>query len=211
MSQRQTMPTSRMEAFSDGVIAVIITIMVLELHVPHVDGWAAVRELAPKLGIYLLSFVMVGIYWLNHHELLRRVERVHYSTLLANLLWLFLSSLVPLSTDYVGEKHFSSFAIAQYGVVMLLTGAGFGVLRWTLLRVQCESGEVQAIDQAEMWKHAVSLLLYVIAIPLAFHEPRLSLGVVSLVTLVWLVPWFGTEPIARVHGARRTSLEEQSR
>ncbi|MBE7182218.1 MAG: DUF1211 domain-containing protein, partial [Terriglobus roseus] len=119
------MPTSRMEAFSDGVIAVIITIMVLELHVPHPDGWPALREIAPRLGVYLLSFVMIGIYWLNHHELLRRVERVHYSTLLANLVWLFVSSLIPLSTEYVSAKHFSGFAVAQYAVMMLLAGASF--------------------------------------------------------------------------------------
>lgn len=207
----QTMPTSRMEAFSDGVIAVIITIMVLELHVPHADGWPAVRELAPRLAVYLLSFVMIGIYWLNHHELLRRVERVHYSTLLANLLWLFISSLIPLSTEYVSEKQFSSFAVGQYAVMMLLTGASFGVLRMTLLSVQRQSGTFGESDRAEMMKHLGSLLLYVVAIPTASWHPVLSLGLTASVTLIWIAPWLGTTPMARMHAAQHPVPNSESR
>ena len=210
-SDVQAMPTGRMEAFSDGVIAVIITIMVLELHVPHTDGWPALREIAPRLAVYLLSFLMIGIYWLNHHELLRRVEKVRYSTLLANLLWLFISSLVPLSTEYVDEKHFSPFAVAQYAVVMLMTGVGFGVLRWTLLSVQRESGRLQKQDAAEVRKHLGSLLLYVLAIPAAYWHPDLSLTMSATVTLIWLAPWFGTKHMARMHAEPLSSLGEESR
>ena len=193
------------------MIAVIITIMVLELHVPHPDGWPALREIAPRLAVYLLSFVMIGIYWLNHHELLRRVERVHYSTLLANLLFLFLSSLVPLSTEYIGAKQFSSFAVAQYAVIMLLTGAGFGILRVTLLSVQRESGSIEERDQAEVWKHLGSLLLYLLAIPTAYWYPMLSLGMSGAVTLIWLAPWFGTARMARMHAAHASSSKHESR
>lgn len=200
-----------MEAFSDGVIAVIITIMVLELHVPHVDGWPAIRELAPRLGVYLLSFVMIGIYWLNHHELLRRVERVHYSTLLANLVWLFVTSLLPLSTKYVSEKEFSPFAVAQYAVMMLLTGASFGVLRVTLLSVQRQSGTLRDADKAEFWKHAFSLLLYVIAVAASYFHPIVSLVLTASVTLIWIAPWLGTRRVVDMHAAHASSSHGQSR
>ena len=135
-----------MEAFSDGVIAVIITVMVLELHVPHVDGLPALREVAPRLAIYLLSFTMTGIYWLNHHELVRRVERVHYNALVANLFWLFVLSLLPFSTDYVGEKHFSPFAVVQYEVVLLATGLSFGLLRVLLLHAKKQVSSLERRD-----------------------------------------------------------------
>ena len=209
--EAETMPTSRMEAFSDGVIAVIITIMVLELHVPHTDGWPALREIAPKLGVYLLSFVMIGIYWLNHHELVRRVERVRYATLLTNLLWLFVSSLIPLSTEYVSEKQFSSFAVAQYAAMMLLTGASFGLLRMTLVTVQRQSGSYGETDHAEALKHIGSLLLYVVAIPAALWHPLLSLGLSASVTLIWIAPWLGTGRMAHMHAGHAPSLPDESR
>ncbi|GAA3767606.1 TMEM175 family protein [Terriglobus aquaticus] len=200
-----------MEAFSDGVIAVIITIMVLELHVPHTDGWPAVREIAPRLGVYFLSFVMIGIYWLNHHELLRRVERVHYSTLLTNLLWLFISSLIPLSTEYVDEKQFSAFAVMQYAVMMLLTGASFGLLRMTLLRVQRQTGTFGENDRAEVAKHVGSLLLYVVAVPAAYWHPLFSLALTASVTVIWIAPWLGTQHVARMHAPLPRSSKGESR
>src|SRR5215475_12798940 len=101
--------SSRLEAFSDGVIAVIITIMVLELHVPHENGWVGLWSVAPRLSVYALSFMMVGIYWINHHELIRRAESIDYQVLWANLLFLFTLSLVPFFVDYVDEKNFDTF------------------------------------------------------------------------------------------------------
>ncbi|ADV81687.1 TMEM175 family protein [Terriglobus saanensis] len=187
-----TRSSSRLEAFSDGVIAVILTIMVLELHVPHENGVAGLWAIAPRFGIYLLSFLMVGIYWINHHELARRVETIDYRILWANLLFLFGLSVIPFFTDYIGEKHFDSFSTALYGCVMLFCALVFYVLRVTVMQKQRQLGTYAKADRAEAWKHKVSLVLYLIAIPLAFHNPRLSLAVNVLVTFVWIIPEVGT-------------------
>jgi len=184
--------SSRLEAFSDGVIAVILTIMVLDLHVPHEDGIAGLWAIAPRFGIYLLSFLMVGIYWVNHHELARRVETIGYRILWANLLFLFGLSIIPFFTDYIGEKHYDSFSTALYGCVMLFCGFAFYVLRIAVMQKQKQLGTYAKANHAEAWKHKVSLVLYLIAIPLAFRNPRLSLGVNVLVTLVWIIPEVGT-------------------
>jgi uncharacterized membrane protein len=187
------MKSSRLEAFSDGVIAVIITIMVLELHVPRQDGLAGLWSVAPRLAIYLLSFLMVGIYWINHHELVRRTEVIDYWILWSNLLFLFVLSLVPYFMDYLDQKSFSSFATLLYDCTMLLAGLAFFALRWTVMRVQWRSGSLQRRDETELWKHGISLVLYLIAIAVAFYRPWLSLAVVATVTLVWIVPGAGTK------------------
>lgn len=186
------MKTNRLEAFSDGVIAVIITIMVLELHVPEENGIAGLWHLAPRLGIYAMSFAMTGIYWINHHEILRRAETANYRVLWANLLFLFTLSLIPFFTDYVGEKHFDSFSTALYAVIMLLAGQGFLLLRLSLDRLRLRRGEtLPTTSQLETVKHIVSLLLYVAAIPMAYYKPVLSLGLNLLVTLIWIAPELG--------------------
>lgn len=184
--------TNRLEAFSDGVVAVIITIMVLELHVPVENGWAGLWHLAPRLGIYALSFAMTGIYWINHHEILRRTESANYRVLWANLFFLFTLSLIPFFTDYVGDKHFDSFSTALYAFIMLLAGQGFLVLRLSLDKVRRRNGAVlPRTDQLETAKHVASLLLYVAAIPVAYYKPVLSLCINVLVTLLWIVPELG--------------------
>lgn len=183
---------SRLEAFSDGVIAVILTIMVLELHVPHEDGMAGLWSVAPRFGIYLLSFVMVGIYWINHHELCRRTETVSYAILWANLGWLFALSLIPYFTDYVGEKHFSGFATALYAVIMMLTGFFFGILRLTIVARQKQLQSYTSSDKTEMAKHGASLLLYLGAIFMAFHSVWASFLLNLAVTFVWIAPELGT-------------------
>ncbi len=186
------MKTTRLEAFSDGVIAVIITIMVLELHVPEANGPAGLWRLAPRLGLYALSFAMTGIYWINHHEILRRTEAANYRVLWANLFFLFTLSLIPFFTDYVGEKHFDSFSTALYAVVMLLAGQGFLVLRLSLDRLRRERGEtLTKTTQLETTKHLASLALYVAAIPVAYYKPVVSLCLNILVTLIWIVPELG--------------------
>jgi len=182
------MTSSRLEAFSDGVIAVIITIMVLELHVPHEDGWAGLWSVAPRLAVYLLSFLVVGIYWINHHELIRRTESVDYWMLWANLGFLFVLSLIPYFVDYLDEKLFSSFATLLYDAVMLLAGAAFFGLRWAVMRRQWLAGSLQQADESELWRHGASLGIYLISIAVAFYKPWLSLAINGLVTVVWVVP-----------------------
>ena len=192
MSAPGEMKTTRLEAFSDGVIAIIITIMVLELHVPHEDGWAGLWHVAPRLGMYALSFAMTGIYWINHHEILRRTECANYRVLWANLLFLFTLSLIPFFTEYIGDKHFDSFSTALYAFVMLLAGQGFLVLRLSLEKVRRHRGEVlPRTDKLESAKHLASLLLYVVAIPMAYYKPVVSLCMNVLVTLLWIVPELG--------------------
>jgi uncharacterized membrane protein len=187
------MSSARLEAFSDGVIAVIITIMVLELHVPRQDGWAGLWSVAPRLGIYLLSFLMVGIYWINHHELIRRTEVIDYRVLWANLFFLFALSLIPYFTDYLDDKNFSSFTTVLYDVTMLAVGAMFFVLRWAVMRRQRYAGSLRHTDESELWKHGVSLAIYLLSIAVAFYRPWLSLAIDALVTVVWVVPSAGVK------------------
>jgi TMEM175 potassium channel family protein len=194
MSQDRTeMRATRLEAFSDGVIAVIITIMVLELHVPHENGLAGLWSVAPRLGIYLLSFLMVGIYWINHHDLIRRIETVDYRVLWSNLIFLFVLSLIPYFVEYLDEKSFDSFSTVLYDIVMLLAGATFFLLRRAVMRRQRQSGSLHTMDFKELWKHDVSLVMYLVSIGVALYKPGLSLSIVALVTVIWIVPSAGVK------------------
>lgn len=185
------MSSARLEAFSDGVIAVIITIMVLELHVPHENGWAGLWSIAPRLAVYALSFLMVGIYWVNHHELVRRTEDIDYRVLWANLAFLFVLSLVPFFVDYLDEKNFDSFATLLYDATMLAAGVAFFFLRWAVMRRQKYAGLLERRDTSELWKHGISLALYLAAMAMASYRTWLSLAIVALVTVVWVVPGAG--------------------
>ncbi len=187
------MTSSRLEAFSDGVIAVIITIMVLELHVPHENGWAGLWSIAPRLAIYLLSFLMVGIYWINHHELVHRAESIDYLVLWSNLAFLFVLSLIPFFVDYLDEKNFDSFTTLLYDLTMLTAGAAFFALRWAVMRRQWYAGSLRRSDESELWKHGVSHAIYLISIAVAFYKPWLSLAINALVTVVWVVPGVGVK------------------
>jgi len=182
------MTSARLEAFSDGVTAVIITIMVLELNVPHEDGWAGLWSVAPRLAVYLLSFFMVGIYWINHHELIRRTGEIDYRVLWSNLIFLFVLSLIPFFVDYLDEKEFSSFATLLYDVTMLVAGVAFFMLRWSVMRRQRYAGSLGRRDTSELWKHGASLGIYLVALAVAFYKPGLSLAIVALVTVVWVIP-----------------------
>jgi uncharacterized membrane protein len=194
MSEDRTeMRATRLEAFSDGVIAVIITIMVLELHVPHENGLAGLWSVAPRLGIYLLSFLMVGIYWINHHDLIRRIETVDYRVLWSNLIFLFVLSLIPYFVEYLDEKSFDSFSTVLYDVVMLLAGAAFFLLRRAVMRRQRQSGSLHTMDLKELWKHDVSLVMYLVSIGVALYKPALSLLIVAMVTVIWIVPSAGVK------------------
>ena len=198
------MKSTRLEAFSDGVIAVIITIMVLELHVPEASGIAGLWSIAPRLGIYSLSFLMVAIYWINHHELCRRTETANYRVLWSNLLLLFTLSLLPFFTDYVAEHHFDSFSTALYTVVMILAGQGFLVLRLALNAMHRAHHEaLPKQDRAETTKHLASLALYLLALPVAYYKPVLSLALNLAVTLIWIAPELGLRRPYEGDGATR--------
>jgi uncharacterized membrane protein len=185
---------ARLEAFSDGVIAVIITIMVLELKVPHQDGFDGIRAVLPTLCLYLISFAFVGIYWINHHHLVHRTEEADELILYANLGFLFCLSLLPFFTSYVLEKKMDSFSVAIYVASMILTGFSFLMLRLAIARRLRHSDKLEAEDKAVERKNWLSLFVYVMAIPLAFQHPRLALGLVAFVTIIWITPTTGIKP-----------------
>jgi TMEM175 potassium channel family protein len=189
-------PTTRLEAFSDGVLAVIITIMVLELKVPHEGGLDGLLSIAPTLFVYLLSFSFVGIYWINHHQLMRRLERCDHRVLYANLSFLFSASLIPFFTTYVIEKGSDSFSVALYASSMIFTALCFFLLRISVGRLLRRTGDLQPEDRATQRKHIASLGLYIAAIPLSHFHPYIALGVITLVTVIWIVPTARTESSA---------------
>jgi uncharacterized membrane protein len=177
----------RLEAFSDGVLAIIITIMVLELHAPHEPTLAALRPLIPTLLGYVLSFVYVGIYWNNHHHLLQATRHVNGAALWANLHLLFWLSLVPFVTAWMDEAHFAALPVAAYGVVLLLAAIAFTILSAVLVR---EHGQESTLGRAigDGWKEKLSMAMYVLAIPIAFWARWVSCGIYAAIALVWLIP-----------------------
>jgi uncharacterized membrane protein len=186
-------PTSRLESFSDGVIAVIITIMVLELHVPAQQGVAGFMQVLPTIGVYALSFTFVAIYWVNHHLLLHRIHAASPRILWANLVWLFCLSLLPFLTAYVSEKRDDSFSVALYAASLLLTGFGFMLLRVAVMTRQRAEGTIEHTDLALQMKHWGSLATYTAAIPLAYWRPTLVLCLIGCVTAMWVLPALGVE------------------
>ena len=179
---RQNLSPARLEAFSDGVIAVIITIMVLELKVPDRDGMAGLRIVMPTVFLYLLTFVQVGIYWVNHHYLVDEVETVSHGILWANLVFLFCLSLFPFATDWIGIRGLSHFSTALYAAVSILPG-----LSYTALWIQVRS-QSAAPAHASWGKQITSVVLYFLAVPVAFYSPAASLTMISVVAAMWLVP-----------------------
>ncbi len=185
---------ARLEAFSDGVIAVIITIMVLELKVPHQDGLAGLYAVLPTFAVYLLSFTFTGIYWINHHHLVHRTEEADSLILYANLGFLFCLSLLPFFTAYVLEKKIDSFSVALYAASLILTGFSFMLLRIAISRRLRHANQLEVEDSAVERKHWISLLIYVIAIPLAFYHPRMALALLAFITIIWITPTAGLKP-----------------
>jgi uncharacterized membrane protein len=181
------MSKGRLEAFSDGVIAILITIMVLELRVPHDPTWHALRELSPKLFAYALSFVFLGIYWNNHHHMFHATRRITGAVLWANLHLLFWLSLIPFATAWMGENHNAPAPTSAYGVVMMLAGIAYYVLERTIIAGEGpDSTLAEAIGQET--KGVVSVILYGLAIPLAFAHHAISDAIYVTVALMWLVP-----------------------
>ena len=181
------MSKGRLEAFSDGVIAVIITIMVLELKVPHGIDEKAILPLLPVFLSYVLSFVFVAIYWNNHHHMFHAVHHVSGGTLWANMHLLFWLSLIPFSTGWMDENHFAPLTVAAYGAVLLFAGIAYFILTRVLL-ANHPHDSVLARALGRDFKGKVSVVLYLLAIPLAFVQVWISLAIYVAVALVWLVP-----------------------
>jgi uncharacterized membrane protein len=181
------MTKGRLEAFSDGVIAIIITIMVLELRAPHDPNPAALLPLIPVFLSYLLSFVFLGIYWSNHHHLLHAVQHVNGSVLWANLHLLFWLSLVPFVTGWMGQNHFARWTLAIYGMVLLLSAIAYFILVQTLLSLH---GRESVLGDAlgSDFKGKISMVIYLVAIPLALVQWWLACALYILVAIIWLVP-----------------------
>jgi len=179
--------TTRLEAFSDGVLAIIITIMVLELRVPHGADVGALRPLMPVFASYVLSFVYIGIYWNNHHHMMHVVARVEGGMLWANLHLLFWLSLVPFATAWMGENHFAATPLAIYGVVLLMNALAYYLLQRTIIAAQ-GPGSVLRRAVGSDWKGKLSPICYLLAIPAAYVARPVSAALYVLVALIWLVP-----------------------
>jgi uncharacterized membrane protein len=179
--------TTRLEAFSDGVLAIIITIMVLELQPPHEPTWSALGPLWPVITSYVMSFVYLGIYWNNHHHMLHLTQRVTGGILWANLHLLFWLSLTPFTTAWMGETHFAAVPTAVYGVVLLACALSYYVLQVTIIRTQGPSSILaSAVGQDKKGK--LSPVLYLIAVFAAFVHPGISGALYATVALIWLIP-----------------------
>jgi uncharacterized membrane protein len=181
------MGKNRFEAFSDGVIAILITIMVLELKVPHGESIQTLRPLIPVFLSYVLSFVYLGIYWNNHHHMLHATHKVTGPILWANLHLLFWLSLVPFATGWMGENHFAPTPAALYGVVLLMAAIAYYILQQLIIASQGPDSLLKKAVRGD-WKGKLSPVIYIIAIPLAFVSEWISLGLYVFVALIWLVP-----------------------
>jgi uncharacterized membrane protein len=186
-SEGMGMGKSRLEAFSDGVLAIIITIMVLELKVPHGTDLGSLAPLMPVFLSYVLSFVYIGIYWNNHHHLLHATKRVSGGVLWANLHLLFWLSLLPFATGWMGENHFAAWPCAVYGLVLLMAAIAYYLLQSCIIRIEGDASLLQRAIGAD-WKGKLSPFIYLTAIGLSFIESSLATGLYVLVALMWLVP-----------------------
>lgn len=182
------MNKNRLEAFSDGVLAIIITIMVLEIKVPHGTQWQVLKPLAPVICSYILSFVFVGIYWGNHHHMLHTVKQVSPGIIWANLHLLFWLSLVPFVTAWMGENHMEANTVAAYAVVLLMCGLAFTILQLTIEKTNPFNEEMKNAYKKVMAKGIFSVVCYVSAIPLAFVNTTISAVLFIIVAIAWLVP-----------------------
>ncbi|HEX4654056.1 MAG TPA: TMEM175 family protein [Candidatus Udaeobacter sp.] len=181
------MKTARLEAFSDGVLAIIITIMVLELKVPHAVELAALKPLVPHFLSYVLSFIYVGIYWNNHHHLFQAAKQVSGGILWANLHLLFWLSLFPFTTDWMGENQLATIPTAVYGFVLLMAAIAYYILQSAIIAKQGRES-ILAVAIGKDWKGKLSPVLYFVAIPIAFVKPWVSCALYVVVAIIWLIP-----------------------
>ena len=181
------MTKGRLEAFSDGVIAIIITIMVLELKVPHEETLSGLLPLWPVFLSYVLSFIHIGIYWNNHHHMLTAVRHVSGGALWANLHLLFWLSLIPFATAWMGENHFADATVAIYGFVLLMSAIAYYILAHQLISIHGRDSEfARALGRDQ--KGVISALAYLVAVPIAFFYPVVSMLLYSCVAAMWLIP-----------------------
>ena len=181
------MSKTRLEAFSDGVIAILITIMILELKIPEGTDLQALRPLVPTLLTYVLSFVLLGIYWNNHHHMLSATERVNGAVLWANLHLLFWLSLVPFVTGWMGEHHFGPLPTAIYGAVQFFSALAYTILQFAIIRLEGPRSKLAVAVQKDV-KGKLSIVMWFVAIPLAFVQTWIALGLYIAVACIWLVP-----------------------
>lgn len=181
------MHKNRIEAFSDGVIAILITIMVLELKVPHGAELSDLTSLTPIFLSYILSFVYIAIYWNNHHHLFQAVKHVNGPVLWANMHLLFWLSMVPFVTSWSGENHFAATPVAAYGVVLLMCGAAYGILVRVLLKIHDKNSELARAIGSD-FKGNISVGIYAVAIAVASWLPWMALAAYVCVALIWLIP-----------------------
>jgi len=178
---------TRLEAFSDGVIAIIITIMVLKMKVPHDSSLEALLKLGPVFLSYVISFLYIGIYWNNHHHLFQSIQRIDGRVLWANLALLFWLSLVPFASGWMGENHFETATVVLYGIVMFAAAISYYIL--TLALLKCHgSGSVLHQAVGSKFKERISLVLYLLALAIAAWVPMVAFGIYVLVALIWLYP-----------------------
>ena len=182
------MNKARLEAFSDGVLAIIITIMVLEIKVPHEAGWTSIKPLLSVLYSYILSYLFVGIYWVNHHHLLHTVKKVSGKILWANLHFLFWLSLTPVATGWMGENHFATNTVVVYAILLLLCGVGYTVLEATIRQSNMHNTAFEDAFKSLRRKGKISIIIYVSSIPLAYINTAISGILFLVVAILWLIP-----------------------
>jgi uncharacterized membrane protein len=187
------MNKTRLEAFSDGVIAIIITIMVLELKTPLTEGWRDIAHMLLEIGSYLLSFVFVATFWGNHHHVVQTVKFVNAKIMWANNLLLFCLSLIPFATHWMIEKRFDSLTVAAYSVVLLLCSIAFYILQQAIISEKQLSTRLNEAFQKQSVKGIICLLLYFIAIPLAYVHVAISIGIFIFQGIWWMIPNKGIE------------------
>ena len=192
------MGKTRLEAFSDGVIAILITIMVLEMKVPHGATLETLLPVLPVFLSYILSFIYVGIYWNNHHHMLHACRKVTGGILWANLHLLFWLSLIPFATGWVGENHFASAPTALYGVVLLMAAIAYFILQQMIIATQGQDSILKKAVGSD-WKGKLSPITYFTAIPLAFWFPFLSMALYVFMALIWLIPDRRIEKVLKNH------------
>lgn len=181
------MNKSRLEAFSDGVLAIIITIMILEIKVPEDDNFESLSPLIPVILSYVLSFVYIGIYWNNHHHMFQVVKKVSGSILWKNLFLLFWLSLIPFGTSWIGSQHFAAVPMSVYGLLLLMSAISYFSLQNSIIKLEGKDSILSQAVEKDV-KGKISLVCYIVAIPLAFVSPWISGFLYSAVALLWIVP-----------------------
>ncbi len=187
------MQKNRLEAFSDGVLAIIITIMVLEIKVPHSTDWHELLELWPVFFSYVLSFIYIGIYWGNHHHLLHTIRTVNSGIIWTNMALLFCLSLIPFASAWMGENHFETNTVVVYAIVLELCGMSFFALQQCIMKSQKHDEKLKAALEKVRIKGISSQVAYLAAIPIAFWQPGISFFLFLAVAIVWIVPDRGIE------------------